>query len=104
MFSNSFTHLIVNVANQSDRITGMARWINTQNQNSQYIDLALIFSGAVVLILLLRTISKRQAAEAKARKLVIAKRKAAAEKERNHKNAMAKKKPNKSLHNRRKAF
>lgn len=45
--------------NQTDRIQGMARYMNREGSNSEGMTLLLIFAGMLAVILVLRTLAAR---------------------------------------------
>ncbi|WP_196157533.1 hypothetical protein [Reinekea sp. G2M2-21] len=75
------THLLPRSYNQTDRIQGMARYMNGEGSSSELMTLLLIFAGMLGVILVLKMISahSQRKREAQLRKK-LAQKKAAAEK------------------------
>jgi hypothetical protein len=54
---NGLSHLLPSSYNQSDRIQGMARYMNREGANSEVMTLLLIFAFMLSVILLLKFVS-----------------------------------------------
>lgn len=56
---------IATTVNQTDRIHGMARYMNNQGAEIAWFPLIMIFSGMVLVVLLLKLFAERKARERK---------------------------------------
>jgi hypothetical protein len=55
---NRFNQLLPQSYNQTDRIQGMARYMNQDGANSEVMTLLLIFAGMLTVILILRMVAR----------------------------------------------
>jgi len=73
-----FSHLMPSVYNQTDRIQGMARYMNKDGSSSEWMNLALIFAGMLTIILILKMVARAgQKKREKEKRIKAAKKKAA---------------------------
>lgn len=59
MFDSGINRLPIQVVNQTDRIQGMARYMNDAGSSTEVMSLLVVLAGMIIVVLLLRAVHRR---------------------------------------------